>query len=250
MLIIHSEHQKQEERGWGEKTGNGEWGDEKAGDAIAAQETKAEAAEGAWDADKNDAWNENAQKVTVAEDAQAFPEQEPEEEDKSVSYADYLAEQARKKVSDLGLKEARAPESAKENKKWKSAKPLNKGVSEDYFEGKEKTRREKAHVVKKEYLEVDHTFQEQPASGRGGTRGGRGRGDRGRGERGRGDRGDFPRGRGGDRADFRGAGRGRARGEGRGGSFRGEGRGSRGRNEGGGPNLADDQAFPSLGGGK
>jgi plasminogen activator inhibitor 1 RNA-binding protein len=238
-LTTCSEHPKQEGHGWGENTGDGEWGDEKAGEAIAAQETKDAAKEGGWDTEKNEAWNQDGEKVTVAEDG--FVEQEPEEEDKSKSYADYLTEQAQKKMEGLGMKEARAPnEGAKENKKWKSAKELTKADNEDYFKGEDKAKRERAREAKKEFLDIDYSFKEAPRGN-----------DRGRGGRGRG--------RGGDRGDFRGdfrGGRGRGpRGEGRG-AFRGEGRGSfrgerggRGRSDGGsGLAVNDDAAFPSLGG--
>jgi len=252
-----AEHPKQEGHGWGEQTGDGEWADEKAGEAIAKQEEK----EGGWDANQSAPWNENAEQVTIPEGGEAVPEAEPEPEDTSKSYTEYLAEQAAKKLEGLGLKEARAPnEGVKENKKWKSAKELTKESDEDYFKGEEKARRERERASKKEFLDIDYTFKEQARDTRGG-RGGRGgsrgrggdRGDRGdfrgdfRGDRGdrpdRGDRGEFRGGRG-DRGEFRG-GRGRGRGGDRG-EYRGRGRG-RGSD---GPAVAvnDETAFPSLGG--
>lgn len=167
-----------------------------------------------------------------------------------------MAEQAAKKLEGLGLKEARAPnEGAKEDKKWKSAKELTKEQTEDYFKGEEKARRERERASKKEFLDIDYTFKEQPRETRGrGGRGGRGRG----GERGdfrgdRGDRGDRPeRAERGDRGDFRGEYRGRGRGRGDRGGERGEyrGRGGRGRGSSDGPGVAvnDENAFPSLGG--
>ena len=269
-----SDHQKQADHGWGESTGQGEWADEKAGEAIATEEQK----EGGWDANaQNPAWNENAEQTTIPEDG-AIPDSaaagaEEEQEDNNKSYADYLAEQAAKKLEGLGLKEARKPnEGSKDNKKWTAAKALTKSEDSDYFKGEEKAKRERERATKKEFLDIDYSFKEQSREGgRGGRGGGRGRGDRGefRGGRGRGDRpdrGEFRGGRGGgergergdrperterpergDRGDFRG-GRGRGRGDrGDRGDYRGRGRGGRG--ESGPPVPVDDKdAFPSLGG--
>ncbi|KAL2424685.1 hypothetical protein ABEF95_011597 [Exophiala dermatitidis] len=222
-----SDHPKQVEHGWGENTGEGEWADERAGEAIAKQEEK----EG-WDAGTAEAYNENAEPVTIPEGGEPIPDPEAEPESNTKSYAEYLAEQAAKKLEGLGLKEARAPnEGAKDDKKWKSAKELAKDDNEDYFKGEEKTKAQRERAQKKEFLNIDYTFKEPPreSRGRGGSRGGRGRGDRG-GERGayRGDRGD----RGG-------------RGE-----FRGRGRGGRGRGGSDAPAVPvdDENAFPSLGG--
>ena len=249
------------EHGWGEKTGEGEWADEKAGEAIATEEAKEG---GAWDAGQNEAWNENAEATNVPEaTGEPVPEPEPEPEDTSKSYADYVAEQAAKKLEGLGVKEARAPnEGVKENTKWKSAKELTRDDNEDYFKGEEKSKRERERATKKEFLDIDYSFKEQPRESRGrGGRGGRGRGDRpdrgdrvdrgdridrpdrgDRGERGeRGDRADR-----GDRGDFRGRGRGRGD-RGDRGEYRGRGRG-RGGSEGPGVAVNDETAFPSLGG--
>lgn len=241
-LTVKSDHPKQVGHGWGDSTGQGELQDEKAGDEIASDEKK----EGGWDAGNNTdvPWVETDQPAPLPGDSAPVPEPEPEPEDTSKSYADYLQEQAAKRMEGLGLKEARAPnEGAKDNKKWKSAKPLAKEDDENYFKGEDKARRErerKQHA--KEFVDIDYTFKEQARDARGGGRGGAGRG-RGRGG---GDRGDRP-----DRGDFRG------RGRGRGGDFRGEHRGEfrggRGRGRGGENNNAgvavdDETAFPSLGG--
>lgn len=208
---------------------------------MAKQEEK----EQPWDAGgEAPAWNENAEQTAIPEEG-AVPdaaEAEPEPEDTHKSYAEYLAEQAAKKLGDLGLKEARQPnEGVKENKKWTGAKELTKSEDADYFKGEEKARRERERATKKEFLDIDYSFKEQPRDTRGG-RGGRGGG------RGRGDRGEFRGGRGGgDRGEFRG-GRGRGRGDrgDRGGEYRGRGRGGRGD----GPSVPvnDESAFPSLGG--
>ncbi|RMZ81268.1 hypothetical protein DV737_g2583, partial [Chaetothyriales sp. CBS 132003] len=230
------EHPKQEGHGWGEPTGNGEWVDEKAGEAIAAADNKEATAERAWDSERNETFNEGGDPATIPADGQAIQEEAPaEEEDKSKSYADYMAEQAQKRLEGLGLKEARAPnEGAKASKKWSAAKELTKDDEENYFKGEDKARRERDRTQKKEFLDIDYSFKEVAREGRGG-RGGRGRG-----------RGDF----GGDRGDIRGRGRGRGRGGERGG-FRGEGRGGRGRSDGAptsGLAVNDDAAFPTLGG--
>lgn len=243
-----AEHPKQAAHGWGESTGEGEWADEKAGDAIAKQEEK----EGGWDAGgEAEAFNENAEPVAIPEGGDAIADPEAEPEDNHKSYAEYLAEKAAQKLEGLGLKEARAPnEGAKEDKKWKSAKELTKDERADYFKGEEKARRERERASKKEFLNIDYTFKEQPREsggrGRGRGRGGE-RGDRGgfRGDRAdRGDRGEF-RGRG-DRGEFRGRGRGRGD-RGDRGEFRGRGRG-RGGSDGPAVAVNDETAFPSLGG--
>ena len=247
LLTFTSEHEKQAGHGWGQETGEGELADEQSGDVQAKEERK----EAAWDAEKNDAWKENAQPATIPEEGGAFPEAEPEPEDNSKSYADYVAEQAAKKEKSLGLQQARAPnEGAKDAKKWKSAKEITKEKEDAYFQGEEKARRERDRTRNaKERLDIDYTFKED-AETRGGRGGGRGRG-RGRGDGERGDRGDFRGGRGGRGGGDRGGPRGDFRGERRGGGeFRG-GRGGRGRGEsgsGGGFAVNDQTAFPSLGG--
>lgn len=152
-----------------------------------------------------------------------------------MSYAEYLEQQAQKKMEGLGLREARAPnEGAKENKKWKNAAALSKdNESEAYFIGEAKAKRERERVQKKQVLDIDYAFKEPPRESRGGGRGGRGRGE-GRGGRGRGEgRGDFrPRGDRGDRGSY------------------GGGRGGRGRSDASGPPVpvSDNSAFPALGG--
>lgn len=257
-----TEHTKQTDQGWGAPTGNAEWGDEKAGQDIATQEIK----EGGWDAeaeapgfkDVAAPTDNGAPSSTDAAPEGGAPEPvEPAEpEDTHKSYADYLAEQATKKMAALGVLEPRqANEGSKQDKKWQNAKELTKsGDDEAYFEGAgEKARRERDRQRNaKEKLDLDYSFKEPSRGGERGGRG-RGRGDRGdRGGRGRG-RGDF-----GDRGDREGGYRGRGDGfRGRGergdrGEYRGRGRG-RGRGESGeGPavELSDENAFPSLGGGK
>ena len=232
----YSDHAKQADLSWGAPSGNAEFADEKAGEAIAKAEEKDEGAAGGWDSGTQE-MAEPAAPVdadgaapagSAATDPPAAPVEEPEPEDNSRSYADYLAEQAEKKMKLDGVPTARKPnEGTKPKKEWENAKPMSKDEEAEYFAGKsEKARREKQRK-EKNTLDVDFRYAE-PAGGRGGSERGRGRG--------RGDRGDF-------------RGRGRGRGEFRGG--RGEGyRGGRGRGDSGTANLGlqDDKAFPTLGG--
>lgn len=236
-----SDHVKQADQSWGAPSGDAEWNDEKAGEEIAKAEETAEGwgtepapapvATGGWNpeaegitSNENDAADTTADVAAPAGEAQ--PAAEPEPEDNSRSYADYLAEQAEKKLK-LGaapLQARKANEGSKQDKKWAQAKPLSKEEEEDFIAGKaEKAKREKQRK-EKNTLDVDFRYAE-PARG---------------GERGRG------RGRGGDRGGRGGRGRGEFRGEFRG---RGDGfRGGRGGRDGGSVNVSDENAFPSLGG--
>ncbi len=228
---MSSDSDKQVAHGWGGAKGDDEWNDEKAGDAIAHAEEKAEG----WDAAVDAPVDAEGHHLTEAAPAAAAePEPEPESEDNTMSYADYLAQQAQKKL-DLGKLDVRKPnENAKQDKKWAQAKALVKEEEDAYMAGaggkakREKQRKEKA------VLDIDQRYVEPP---RGGYEGGRGgRGGRGRGE---------------GRGDFRGGDRGRGGGRGRGEGYRGEYRGRGGRGGGGGGggavNVSDTNAFPSLG---
>lgn len=218
------------EQGWGADSGEKAWTDERIGENIAKED-------------------ENEPQTPADEEAKELA-------DKSMSYTDYLAEQAQK--DSLAAKPVRsANEGTKSDSKWAAAKELKRTEEEAaYIQGSsEKAKREKQRK-EKNFLDVDMRFVEQPSSApRGGARGGA-RGDRGdrapRGDRGapRGDRGDrAPRGdRGAPRGD-RGAARGgaaprggdRGRGAPRGGAPRGGARGPAG------PTV-DEKNFPSLGG--
>ncbi len=239
-MFHYSDHPKQADQSWGAPSGNAEWNDEKAGEAIAqAEET------GGWDGTLPPPIDEPDVKAadTTADDVNTSGEQqqpatEPEPEDNSKSYAEWQAEQAEKKaqLNAKPLEVRKANEGTKQNKQWASAKPLEKDDDKEYFAGKgEKPRRERERKEKTK-LDVDFRYAEVERGG------GRGRGGRGRGE----GRGGF---RGGDRGD-RGGGRG-DRGGGRGG-FRGRGEGGyRGGRDGRGDssvNVSDESAFPSLGG--
>lgn len=206
--------EKQADHGWGATEGEAELNDEQAGEALAKAE----------------------QKDALTGDGDAAPadgaEAEAEPEDNSKSYADYLAEQAEKKLAlGTGVPEPRKPnEGSKQDKKW-ATKAITKEEEEEYFAGGEGKAKRERERKQKQLLEIDQRFVEQPErGGRGGFRGGRGRGDGQRGGRGRGEGGfrGGDRGRGGPRGDFKP----------RGGP----------RNAGSAPiNPEDTSAFPSLG---
>ncbi|KAM0263054.1 hypothetical protein ACHAQJ_001433 [Trichoderma viride] len=188
---------KQAAQSWGATEGNAELKDEQAGEAIAETEKKEDQAEN------------------------AAAEEPAEPEDKSISYTDYLAQQAEKKAALESEIQIRAPnEGSKLDKKWADAKPLEKEENV-YFAGSGgKKQRERERKVK-QTVDFDPRFVE-PERTRGGGRGG-GRGGP------RGGRGGEHAGRGGEQ-------------RGRGGNFRG-GRGGQGASI----NTKDESAFPSLG---
>jgi plasminogen activator inhibitor 1 RNA-binding protein len=202
--------------------------DEQAGEEQAQAEQKEAVAEGEATA-------------TGTETAKDEPEAEPE--DKHISYDDYLAQLAEKKLALEAAKEVRKPnEGSKLDKKWANAKPLVKDEEEDTFmvgtgakAKRERERKTKQLVeIDNRYIEPDRPLRGGRGGGeyRGEYRGGRGGGERGgRGGRGGSRGGDHPRGgpRGG--AGFRG---------GRGGT------GGRGDSS-AALNPADPSAFPSLG---
>lgn len=181
-------------------------------------------------------------------DDNAAPAAEPEPEDNSMSYAEYMAKREAAKNAELGLKEARAAnEGAKDNKKWASAQALAKSEGSSYFEGGAKKQRQREREQGKQILEIDYSFKEERRDDRGdrgdrGGRGGRGRGRGGRGGDRGGERGGEYRGRGSYRGDRGDRGDRPARGD-RDSSYRG--RGGRGQQV----ELAvTEEAFPSLGG--
>ncbi|KAI0131623.1 hypothetical protein F4776DRAFT_627027 [Hypoxylon sp. NC0597] len=181
--------EKQAAQSWGAQEGDAEQKDEQAGEEIAQTELK----------------------ESTAEDAQDAPATPAEPEDKHVSYADYLAQQAEKKLALGESLEIRKPnEGSKLDKKWANAKALVKDDDDAYVAGSGgKVKRERERKAK-QLVEIDNRYVEPERTrggrgGRGGNRGsaprgeGRGRGGRGRGES-RGDfRGDFRGGRGGAR---------------------------------------------------
>lgn len=206
-----SDSEKQANHGWGANEGDAELKDEQAGEAIAKADQK-DGEAGAADADA-----------------------EAEPEDTSISYSEYLAQLAEKKLQlGAGVPEARKPnEGSKQDKKWANAKPISKEEEEDFVAGSGGKAKRERERKQKQVLDIDQRFVEAPeqrTGGRGGFRGGRGRGDGpargGRGDGGfRGGRGDGARGRGGRGGD-------RPRGAPRGGAS---------------INTSDTSAFPSLG---
>jgi len=217
-----SDHEKQVGHGWGANTGEAELNDEQAGEAIAKKDEK------------------------EADGDPSFVDANGEDEDevKTKSYDDYLAEIAQKKLQVSEDQRVRKPNEGS-SKKFPEGKPVSREEEEQaYFVGSGgKAKRERAKK-EKNVLELDGDLMRQTENERRGGRGG-GRGGRG------GDRGDRP-----DRGDFGGRGRGRGgRGDSRGGD-RGRGdRGDRGDRggprragpRGGAPNVTDTSAFPSLG---
>jgi len=243
---------KQAAHGWGGTEGDAELKDETAAEEIAKK-------------DETEAATEEAAEGGEARDEPAEPEE------KQVSYSEYLAQQAEKKLALEGdLQPRRANEGVKKNKQWDTATPLVKEEDEFISGTSGKAKRERERKTK-QLVDIDNRYHEPERGGRGGAggRGGRGGGERGRGEfsrgggeRGRGDfsrgggergRGDFSRGgprggRGGPRGDFRGDFRGGRGGGERGGGERGGGeRGASHSGGGGRINTSDEKAFPSLG---
>ncbi|KAK1983743.1 hypothetical protein LZ30DRAFT_687433 [Colletotrichum cereale] len=214
--LSRSGSEKQAAQSWGATEGEAERKDEVAGEAIAQAEAK--------DAE-----------------AEAVAPVEPEEpEDKHISYADYLAQLAEKKLALEGSSEVRKPnEGTKLKKEWANAKEVTREDEDTFMIGTGgKTKRERERKTK-QLLDIDQRYVE-PERPRGGDRGGPRGGPRG------GARGGA---RGGDRGD-RGDRGGRGRGDGpRGGAPRAGGPPRGGRREGGAQiNTKDESAFPSLGG--
>lgn len=158
---VGGESEKQAGHGWGAIEGGAELADEQAGEAMAkAEEKEALTADG--DAAPTDG-------------AEAAAEAEPE--DNSISYADYLAQLAEKKLAlGTGVPEARKPnEGSKQDKKWANAKPISKEEEEDFVAGSGGKAKRERERKQKQLLEIDQRFVEAPERGRGGFRGGRGR---------------------------------------------------------------------------
>jgi len=142
---------------------------------------------------------------------------EPEEEDNTVSYDQYLVQKAAEE-SALPKLEPRSANEGVDESQWKDTVPVTKAEEDAYFAPKAKSApKQKAKKEEKVFIEIDARF-ERPS--RGGERG-----------------------RGGDRG-ARGGGRGRG-GDG-GGRGRGGDRGPRGGRGPAGVDVADEKAFPSL----
>jgi plasminogen activator inhibitor 1 RNA-binding protein len=206
----HSEHEKQAGHGWGKVEGQAEWSDEKAGADIAATEVK-------------DAAGNTEPEVAAAP--------EPEEEDNTKSYEQYLADLAEKRQALAGDSLAIRKANEGSSQKFPEGKPVER-AHEEYFAGAGAKQHRAKENKTKNSLALDGQYYAAPDTGdrgRGGARGGRGEG---RGGRGRGE----GRGRGG-----------RGRGEGRGGAPSGARTEQRSGPRGGAINTKDESAFPSLG---
>lgn len=231
---MNSDHDKQAARGWGDSTGDGEWADEQAGEAIAKN-------------DITEDLTEDLSSPAVAASAEPV-----EEEVKTKTLDDFLAEQAEKRLQVSTSNNVRkANEGA--SKKLPTGKEYTREEEEDFIAGSGGKKVRDRGKKEKNVLELDGDAMRQTdrqASERRGGRGGRGgpRGDRGE------SRGDFEGGRGRGGRGGRGDGEFRGRG-GRGGEYRGRGdggapnRGGRGPRgaAGNAPNVSDQSAFPTLG---
>ncbi|RFU24860.1 hypothetical protein B7463_g11478, partial [Scytalidium lignicola] len=154
---IPSGSEKQAEKSWGAVEGGAELADERAGEQIAQQDEKAEGAEAGADEPAADA----------------------EPEDHSISYNEYLAQLAEKKLAlGTGVPEPRKPnEGSKQDKKWANAKPITTEEEEDFIAGSGGKAKRERERKQKQVVEIDQRFVEQPdRGGRGGYRGGRSRG--------------------------------------------------------------------------
>lgn len=192
---------------WGGDDGNTELKTEEA----ATFDASAEATTGAneWGADaggladwgapadtSNDAWaapvpegGAPAADGEVKGEGRPRREREPEEEDNTLTFDQYLAQQKDKETAIPKLESTRKANDGDDS--WKDVVPLSKNEEEDaYFVGKTKNApKARAKKEEKVYLEIDARFDRPDRGGRGRGRGGDRGGDRGRGDRGRGGRG-------------------------------------------------------------
>lgn len=229
--------EKAEHQGWGGDEGKRELEAETAGvtDAVAEKTNDGEAATPTgWEVSTEETpaasgWDAPA---AISGDAEATadkaPEREPEPEDNSKTYEQFLAEQkaAGRGVLDTLSTNARKANEGSDDSQWKDGVLVKKGDRDEGFFAdlqKEKANKAKKDRKEKNLLEVEFTAPARQGFNQ----------DR---------RGGAPRGRGG-----------RGRGEGRGDGTRGRGaaggRGGRGRggaSQANGVNIADNTAFPSL----
>ncbi|KIK94838.1 hypothetical protein PAXRUDRAFT_422701 [Paxillus rubicundulus Ve08.2h10] len=117
-------------------------------------------------------------------------EREGEEEDNTLTFDQYQAQQKEKESALVPKLEVRKANDGADDNIWDGATRLEKGDAEAYFTGKTKSA-PKGRTEKKEkvFIEIDARFERPPRGGRGrgGDRGeARGRGGRDRGGRGRG----------------------------------------------------------------
>ena len=245
IVVMCRDTQKATNQGWGDET------------------TAWESAEPIAEADRNEEKKEAGETTTVPTPAAkateepvapAEPEKEPEPEDNTLTYAEWLAAKAADK-SDCGAHPIRQTDQSK----WASAQSViskkDRAVDDNLFgeatTGGQKTRSVSTSAKKapkKVIIEIEQRFTPLRSDRRGGDRGGRG------GERSSRGVGEGRAGRGGEDRDRPSAprgerGRGRADGE-RGYAGRGGGRGGRGVGRSSGPttvDVYDKTAFPALG---
>jgi len=130
---LPNDHVKQAEQSWGGPTGGAEWDDEKAGESIAKADAKDPDAEGG--------------------DAA-----EPEPEDNSKSYDDYMAEQAAKRLNlGTGLAARKPNEGSKVDKKWAQAKAITREGQEDAYIAPQNQKQTRQRERKeKQVVDIDH----------------------------------------------------------------------------------------------
>ncbi|KAF9229326.1 hypothetical protein BS17DRAFT_798904 [Gyrodon lividus] len=161
---------------WGAPAPSGDWG--------------APAPSGDWGAPAADLADGTPAADGEKPDGGRRKEREGEEEDNTLTFDQYLAQQKEKESAIVPKLEARKANDGANDTIWDGATRLEKGDAEAYFTGKTKSA-PKARTEKKEkvFIEIEARF-ERPSRGgrgRGGDRGeGRARGGRGRGGRGRG----------------------------------------------------------------
>jgi plasminogen activator inhibitor 1 RNA-binding protein len=153
-----SEQQKQAAQGWGGESGNAEWADEKAGDAIANAEAKNDP-NAAADTDARDPAFTTGPDGEVGADA-------AEEEDKTKSYDQYLAEQKEKRAAlGAGIEIRKPNEGSKQ--KFPEGKAFSRNPEEEEFMSGAggKTRKAKDAGPKKEQIVVDGQYYAAADSG-------------------------------------------------------------------------------------
>lgn len=224
------DHEKQAAHGWGGvKDGQGELEDEQAGEKIAEAEAKDQPGLTPDTGAADPAFSNGPDGEVGENEAPAEPE------DKQMSYDQYLASLAEKRMALGGesLQVRKANEGSKQ--KFPEGTAVQR-EEQNFFIGSGGKQRRQREAKEKERVELEGQYYAAPDQDRG-SRGGRGRGE---GSRGRGE----GRGRG------RGEGRGRGAPRGERGGYRGDrgDRGDRPSRAGGPVNTSDESAFPSLGG--
>jgi plasminogen activator inhibitor 1 RNA-binding protein len=156
--FITSEQQKQAAQGWGGESGNAEWADERAGDAIANAEAKNDPSAAA-DTDARDP------AFTTGPDGETGADA-VEEEDKTKSYEQYLAEQKEKRAALGAGIEIRKPNEGSKQKFPEGKAFARDPAEEDFIAGAGgKTRKTKDAGPKKEQIVVDGQYYAAADSG-------------------------------------------------------------------------------------